>query len=149
MRLMMTAVLAIVASHLFAADPPFAVPQIVLAKIDKDDTGFLMWDEFKRVPVIREIDVPVTVNGETVVHKATLTTTEFTKEKHAVPVKSFKASRGGKTLALEKLAELLAEETPVVFYTGSMAEKYKRLFSADAILIEFAIPAVPVPAPKP
>src|SRR5690242_10435949 len=115
MRFLSLAIL-VLAGPAMAADPPFTVPQIVLAKINKDDTGFLMWDEFKRMPVVREIDVPVTVNGETVVRKATLTTTEFTKEKHAVPVKSFKATRSGKPLTPEKLAELLVEETPVVFY---------------------------------
>jgi hypothetical protein len=147
MRLVLPAVfLSLFAGAAIAADPPFAVPQIVLAKIDKDDKGFLMWDEFKRVPTVREIDVPVEENGQTVIRKATVTTTEFVKEKHAVPVKGFKALRGGKPIPADKLAELLAEETPVVFYTGTMPEKYRKLFAEDAILIEFAIPAVPVPA---
>ena len=126
------------AGSAFAADQPTSpdLPRIVMVIVQKD---FLMWNEVKRVPVAREVDVQVVRDGRAFTETRPVTTYETIAERHAVPVKGLKAVDGtGKAIGADQLAELLAEDKAVVFHSGPLPAKYRKLFRDDAILIEFA-----------
>lgn len=126
----------------FAINPETG-PQLVLVKIEKDS---LTWLEYKSVPVSKEVEISVLKDGKLIVEKRTVTQMVTVPEQHAVPVKGLRATMNGKAIPEDKLAELLAEETPVVFHTGNLSAKFKKVLKDDAILIEFDPPAA---TPKP
>lgn len=118
-----------------AADTP---PGLTVAKIQD---GSLVMEVFKQIPVQKAIDVTVIVNGNPVTEKRTVTVYETVVVMQQVSLKGAKTTRGGKELSEKALADLLTEDTPIVTSQGPLAEKYKKLFKDDVILIEFAAPA--------
>jgi hypothetical protein len=136
----------IVPAFLAAADKPdpASVPRVVTARIERD---YLIWSEFKEYPSVREVDITVQVNGKPMVQRMTVSMPEISIVHRATALKKLKFSDGsGKAISVEKLGNRLAEEAPVVFHTGPLAAKYKPLFAAEAILVEFEAPATTVPA---
>ena len=141
MRFAALAFVALFARTALAINPETG-PQLVMVKVENDS---LTWTEVKYVPVSKEVEVNVPVNGKIVVEKRTVTVMVAVQEQHAIPVKGLRATTNGKPIAEEKLAELLADETPVVFHTGNLTAKFKKILKDDAILIEFDPPATSKP----
>jgi hypothetical protein len=128
---------------------------IAEAKIDK---GKLTWTVTEVVPVTKQVEVTVNVNGMNVVQKRAITAYETVQVTKAAEVKGLKATdAAGKEIDADKLAERLKEATPVVFVSGTVPAKHRALFKDTTVFLEFpapkapgvVAPAVPVPVPIP
>jgi hypothetical protein len=121
------------------AQPAPGTLQVVDAKIDGRR---LLWDETVLVPVQREVEVAVVIDGKTVIQKRTEIVPQVTLITKEAEVKTLKVTDAtGKAIDADKLAELLKEKTPVVFVTGSVPEKHRALFKDKTLFVE-------LPAPK-
>lgn len=144
------------AALLVAPGAAFAQPgvpgqfQVIEAKAEKDK---ITWTTYKAVPVQKEVAVQVLKNGMLVTEKQTVTVTEYVPVQETLTLKALKATDGnGKAVDAEKLAEILKEGTPVVFVSGPVADKHRKLFKGSTVFLEIpvtntpgAVPAPPVP----
>jgi hypothetical protein len=122
--------------------------RIAEAKIDK---GKLTWTVTEVVPVIKEIEVTVNVNGMNVVQKRAVTAYEPQSVTRTADLKGVKATdAAGKEIDADKLAERLKEATPVVFVSGTVPAKHRALFKDTTIFVEIVpLPATAVPGVVP
>jgi len=134
MRAATTFLFTVLCSAATAADPPPIPPILTVARVEKDR---LIVEAIRPAATVRETDVTVIRNGQPEVVKQRVTVTLPVVEKNSIALKGVKAVRGGKTLAESELAELLAEETPIVVSVGPAPEKYRKMFKDDAIFVEF------------
>jgi hypothetical protein len=110
----------------------------------KADKGKLTWTVTELVPVTKEIEVTVNVNGMNVVRKQAVTVYENQSVTKTADLKGLKATDvAGKEIDADKLAERLKEATPVVFVSGTVPAKHRALFKDATVFVEI----LPLPAP--
>ena len=143
--------LAVLAPTRAGAQPPFdPTPggfRIVDAKADK---GKLTWTETVAVPVVKEVEVIMMIDGKPVAVKKKVTTIEYVSVAKTGDLKGAKVTdAAGKAIDADKIAERLKETTPVVFVSGPVPAKHRELFKDTTVFVEFPQPKGPVPFPVP
>jgi hypothetical protein len=140
---------ALLASAVGAQPGSFQVVDVTVVK------GKLQWTETQAIPVTKQIEVTVNVNGKNVVERRAVTVHEHISVTKEMDLKGTKVTDGaGKAIAADKVAELLKDKAPVVLVTGPVAEKHRKLFKETTVFVELpapgpVAPGIVVPAPVP
>jgi hypothetical protein len=114
----------------------------------KANNGKLMWNSVKAVPVQKEVEVTVNVDGKLVVEKRTVVVYEYVTYASEVALNKVKVTNGaGKAVDAEKAAELLKDGGAVVLVSGPVAAKHRALFKDTTLFIELPVELPPKGGP--
>ena len=133
-----------VVAALVALFPAFAsaqVPGSVQIREVSLEKTLLTWTEIQYVTTIKEVEVPVVVDGKTVIQKQTVTVMVPVARTQNAVLKTVKVTDAtGKEIPADKLTDLL-KDGPVVMSIGPIPEKHRSLCKDKTVCIELPITA--------